>query len=85
MPQYHQWFKESPCDPVQNYIMEGYQTTMDDCPKCSKSMVEHGWLYRHWHAVEGEEIVCPGDFIVRDIAFQVHVIKPSEFNLNEGE
>lgn len=45
------------------------------CEHCGKVMQHHGML----NTVNGEEIVCPGDYIVTDIKGRYYLLKPDVF------
>jgi len=47
------------------------------CPHCGNIMQEHGLL----NGVNGEEIVCPGDYIVTDRKGQYYRVKASDFEV----
>ena len=45
------------------------------CPKCGNVMQKHGLL----DGLNGEEIICPGDYIVTDRKGNYYPLKPEEF------
>ena len=45
------------------------------CLKCGNVMEEHGLL----DGLNGEEIVCPGDYIVTDLKGNYYALKPERF------
>ena len=47
----------------------------DVCEHCAKTMHEHGWIY----TLEGEHIVCPGDWIIKGIKGELYPCKPDIF------
>ena len=45
------------------------------CITCRKTMHEHGWI----DTLEGDHIVCPGDWIIRDVEGKFYTCNPSIF------
>lgn len=45
------------------------------CPKCSKTMHDHGWI----DTLEGGHNVCPGDWIITGVAGEYYPCKPYIF------
>lgn len=45
------------------------------CKHCAKRMHDHGWI----DTLEGDHIVCPGDYIITGIAGEVYPCKPAIF------
>jgi hypothetical protein len=45
------------------------------CPDCGNVMQKHGIL----NGLNGEETVCPGDYIVTNLKGQYYILKPADF------
>lgn len=93
----HQWFKngDHPEDnPSGEAYMDGeverepegkvvryYRNPEDDekreCEQCGYTMNEHGWI----DTLEGNHIVCPGDFVITGVAGEKYPCKPAIFAL----
>lgn len=43
--------------------------------KCGRTMHDHGWI----DTLEGNHIVCPGDWIITDVAGKTYPCKPNIF------
>jgi len=45
------------------------------CSHCKKELSEHGWI----QTPEGEHIVCPGDYVVKESGGSKYPCKPNVF------
>lgn len=90
----HQWFKngDHPEDGLETFVDafgapfrgEGkvvrYYRRSDDpgtrrCDHCQHKMEQHGWI----DTLEGDHIVCPGDWVITGVAGERYPCKPAIF------
>lgn len=65
------WFKISDIPD----IVLPYPKNESPCPQCDKLLSEHGLI----ETLEGQHIVCPGDWIIRGIHGEYYPVKPEIF------
>jgi len=72
---------DSPTDPadvggvIQEAHIKRYSVSTDHCNSCDKPFAKHGSV----ETLEGEHIVCPGDFIIKGIAGEFYPCKSKIF------
>jgi len=57
-------------------IISMYDVSNDNiCQECGKNMYSHGWI----QTLEGEHIVCPGDWVIKGIEGEYYSCKDRIF------
>lgn len=86
----HQWYKNGDHpgdgDPSREGRVVRYFRTPETpgtrmCQQCTRQMNDHGWI----DASERSHIVCPGDWIITDIAGETYPCKPEIFEATYEE
>jgi hypothetical protein len=52
-----------------------------ECKHCGKALTNHGWV----PTLEGDHIVCPGDWIITGVKGEVYPCKPDIFEMTYSE
>lgn len=76
-----QWLKHGDHTSVQPFVdsrnqtIEGRAFAVSPCEQCRKGKGKHGLIA----TLEGEHIVCPGDWIIRGVKNELYPCKPDIF------
>ena len=72
-----QWFMIGDDESVKPYYDGMHAAVFRPCKHCGEDMSVHGRI----ETLEGEHIVCPGDYIITDVKGEKYPCKPDIFEM----